>query len=242
MNSILNELPIGFIAVFVGLLGAAIGSFLNVVIYRVPRDESLFNPGSHCPQCHTLIHPWHNIPVISYLLLSGHCAYCGEKISLRYPIVEALTAIVSIWAFLLFGWSWATLGGMVLSWHLIALAFIDWDTMTLPDHLVLPMGIAGFVFALLSGGLLGLFSGIISAAIGAKLSPDSTEKMVMVEINEEEKQISISEYKQLQSERLLQKIKEEEPPGLDIQESKNEKQYETKIPDKAGGDTDSLQS
>ena len=166
MISILKELPVGFIAVFLGILGASVGSFLNVVIYRLPRNLSLFKPGSHCTHCQTPIRPWHNIPIISYFMLGRRCASCGAVISMRYPIVETLSVLVSVLAFLRFGWSWSTLGGMVLSWHLIALAFIDWDTMTLPDHIVLPMGIAGILFVWINGGLNGFLLGLISAAIG----------------------------------------------------------------------------
>src|SRR5688572_13899648 len=75
-----------------GVLGVAVGSFLNVVIHRVPRDGSLLRPGSHCPHCQTPVRPWHNIPVLSWLALRGRCARCRQPIGVRYPLVELGTA------------------------------------------------------------------------------------------------------------------------------------------------------
>ena len=89
----------------VGLLGLAVGSFLNVVIHRVPRGESLLRPGSHCPQCTAPIRPWHNVPVLGWLLLRGRCADCAAPISARYPLVEAGTAALFVAVAARFGWS-----------------------------------------------------------------------------------------------------------------------------------------
>jgi leader peptidase (prepilin peptidase)/N-methyltransferase len=127
--------------VLVGVLGLAIGSFLNVVIYRVPRGESLLHPASHCPSCGTPIRPWHNVPVIGWLVLRGRCASCGAPISARYPLVElgtgvlfvavamrmdALSLLSALPSYLYF----AAVG--------LALAFIDLDSRRLPNVLVLP--------------------------------------------------------------------------------------------------------
>jgi Type II secretory pathway, prepilin signal peptidase PulO and related peptidases len=82
--------------VFLGLFGLLIGSFLNVVVHRVPRRESIIRPSSHCPQCGHVLHAWENIPVLSWLLLRGRCHACGSSISWRYPALELLTAIFSV--------------------------------------------------------------------------------------------------------------------------------------------------
>src|SRR5271165_1969196 len=87
-------------ATFAGVLGAIAGSFLNVVVYRLPRHESLIKPASHCPRCATPLKPYDNVPILSWLLLRGHCRGCGEPISPRYPLVEALTAALCVGAVL----------------------------------------------------------------------------------------------------------------------------------------------
>jgi leader peptidase (prepilin peptidase)/N-methyltransferase len=144
------------------LLALVIGSFLNVVIYRLPRmmDQSwseecrvylglkphnepeklgLSLPFSHCPECKAVIRPWHNIPLFSYLFLGGRCAYCNARISLRYPLVEAITCIVSVYVVWKFGFSWQSVAGLVFSWILISLTFIDLDHHILPDQLTLSL-------------------------------------------------------------------------------------------------------
>jgi len=87
-------------ATFAGVLGAIMGSFLNVVAYRLPRHESLITPASHCPRCGTPVKPYDNIPILSWLLLRGHCRSCAAPISPRYPLVEALTAALCVGAVL----------------------------------------------------------------------------------------------------------------------------------------------
>src|ERR1700712_3277239 len=105
--------------IVVALLGLAVGSFLNVVIYRVPRDESLVRPGSHSPHCGHEVRNRHNVPVLGWLLLRGRCADCSAPISVRYPLVEAGTALL-------------------LAAVAVALGAIDLDVMRLPDKIVLP--------------------------------------------------------------------------------------------------------
>src|SRR6185312_15631271 len=90
----------------VGLLGLAVGSFLNVVIHRVPRDESLIRPGSHCPRCGSPVRRRHNVPVLGWLVLRGRCADCKTPISARYPLVEAATGALFVAVAARFGWSW----------------------------------------------------------------------------------------------------------------------------------------
>lgn len=136
-----------------GVLGLIIGSFLNVVIYRVPQGESIVTPGSHCPECGHYLRPWELIPVFSYLLLGGKCHKCGIRISWRYPAVELLTGI-------LFGLTYLfrlerTTSGLIFDLFfvalLITLTFIDLDTFRLPDVLVLMVAAIGLTNTLVTG-------------------------------------------------------------------------------------------
>jgi leader peptidase (prepilin peptidase) / N-methyltransferase len=146
-------------------LGLAIGSFLNVVIYRLPimlerqwleqcaelsgskannpadghEQFNLVVPRSRCPSCGAAIAAWQNIPVLSWLILRGRCARCGVRISLRYPFIEALSAILSGVVAWKFGFGWPAIAALVLTWFLVALAFIDLDHQLLPDTLTLPL-------------------------------------------------------------------------------------------------------
>jgi len=122
----------------VGLLGLAVGSFLNVVIYRVPIGQSLIRPGSHCPHCDSEVRNRHNVPVLSWLLLRGRCADCRAPISVRYPLVEAGTAVLFVAVAARFGLSWELPAYLYLAAVSVALAAIDLDTMRLPDAIVLP--------------------------------------------------------------------------------------------------------
>ncbi|GIF19129.1 leader peptidase (prepilin peptidase)/N-methyltransferase [Actinoplanes tereljensis] len=131
-------MPDELLLVYVGLLGLAIGSFLNVVIHRVPRNESLVRPGSHCPHCGHAIRARHNVPVFGWLLLRGRCADCSAPISMRYPLVEAGTAALFVAVAAKFGWSWELPAYLYLAAISIALAAIDIDLMRLPDRIVLP--------------------------------------------------------------------------------------------------------
>jgi leader peptidase (prepilin peptidase) / N-methyltransferase len=153
------------------LFGLLVGSFLNVVIHRVPvmlerswRREALaldgkeppddapydlIRPRSACPSCKAPITAMQNIPVISWLVLKGRCAGCGTRISARYPLVELLTALMSAVVAWRFGFGWATAAALVLTWFLVALAFIDIDTQLLPDNMTLPLLWMGLLLALL---------------------------------------------------------------------------------------------
>ena len=172
------------------LLGLVVGSFLNVVIHRLPimmerewrqqcaelaaedvhaaREQgspaevvpastavpafNLVVPRSACPSCGTQIHGWHNIPVVSYLLLGGRCAACGTPISLRYPLVELLTGVLSAAVAWRFGLSWTVLPALVLTWSLVALAAIDLDRQLLPDDITLPLLWLGLLISLCEPG------------------------------------------------------------------------------------------
>ena len=127
----------------IGLLGLLVGSFLNVVIHRLPRGESLMRPASRCPGCATPIKPYDNVPVVSWLLLRGRCRSCGARISPRYPLVEGLTAAVFVGAALTRGVDddlalWLPFAAM-----LIAVAGIDLDHRIIPNKILLPAAIWG---------------------------------------------------------------------------------------------------
>ncbi|BFU46776.1 prepilin peptidase [Krasilnikovia sp. MM14-A1004] len=136
----------------VGLLGLAVGSFLNVVIHRVPLGQSLIRPGSHCPQCDAAVRRRHNVPVAGWLLLRGRCADCQAPISARYPLVEAGTAALYVAVAARFGWSWELPAYLYLAAIAIALAAIDLDVLRLPDQIVLPS--YGVALALLAPAMI----------------------------------------------------------------------------------------
>ena len=124
--------------VFSLLLGLCLGSFLNVVVYRLPRHESLVRPGSHCPGCGAAIRWYDNIPVVSWLALRGKCRACGTDISPRYIIVEAVTGVAFTLAMWRFGLAWPLLVAWFFIAAMVAIAFIDYDHMIIPNRIVLP--------------------------------------------------------------------------------------------------------
>jgi leader peptidase (prepilin peptidase)/N-methyltransferase len=137
-----------FWAVSIFLFGAAIGSFLNVVIHRTPIHESIVTPGSHCPKCDAKIRFYDNAPILSYLILMGRCRYCRSPISIRYPIVELITALIGVGLY----WRWGltpTFGVFFLfSAAMIAVFFIDLDHLIIPDAISLngiPIGLAASI-------------------------------------------------------------------------------------------------
>ena len=167
-----------------GFLGLLVGSFVNVVVHRLPKmmDNdwrcqcaelhgqeapqtealSLATPRSRCPECGHTITALENIPIISWLALRGKCSACCAPISPRYPMVEALTALLSALAAAHFGFGWPVAGALVLIWCLVALTFIDYDTQLLPDSITLPLLWTGLLF-----NLYGTFADLQSAVIGA---------------------------------------------------------------------------
>ena len=184
-----------FFIVSIAILSMIVGSFLNVVIYRLPRiienewgqecreylglkpglsdtkPISLSLPFSHCPHCKKTLKPWHNIPIISYLVLRGKCGYCHARISLRYPIVEILCCVTSVYVAWRFGFSWQTLGALFFTWTLIALTFIDLDYHLLPDQLtffLLGLGLFLSLFSVFCNphdAILGMLAGYLIFAI-----------------------------------------------------------------------------
>lgn len=127
------------------LLGLILGSFLNVVIYRIPRRESLVRPGSHCPSCGQPIHFYDNVPVFSWLVLRGKCRSCHISISVRYPLVELITGIAFVVAFWRFGPDWQLLVAWGFIAAMVAVAFIDFDHMIIPNKIVLPGALLGLM-------------------------------------------------------------------------------------------------
>ena len=123
--------------VIVALFGLFIGSFLNVCIYRIQKGESIVWPPSHCPKCTKALKPWDNIPVISYLILKGRCRYCTEPISVRYPVVELLSALLAVSLLYRFGMSVTFLIYYLWACVLIIITFIDLDIQIIPDTLSL---------------------------------------------------------------------------------------------------------
>lgn len=177
-----------------GFVGLVVGSFLNVVAYRVPimlgrawrqqcaeledddlpepdhavgKTFNLLTPNSTCPGCGKAIAPHHNVPVLSYLFLRGRCAECGIRISPRYPIVEAIAAILSLVAAWIFGPTWQLVLALPVTWTLLALSVIDIDHTLLPDSMTLPLMWAGLLTSLFVVDGEVLFTDARSSLIGA---------------------------------------------------------------------------
>jgi leader peptidase (prepilin peptidase)/N-methyltransferase len=156
-----------FVVVVCVLMGLAVGSFLNVVIYRVPRKESVVSPRSSCPSCHTQIAARDNIPVISWLVLRAKCRTCGEHISARYPLVESATAVLFAGVALRFGASWTLPAFLVLVAGLLALAFTDLEHLLLPVRIVYPVLGLVSAFLVLAAAVTGEWSRLgVAAASG----------------------------------------------------------------------------
>ena len=160
-----------------GVRGAALGSFINVVIHRLPVGLSLWSPRSHCPKCKRPVRPHENLPILGYLLLRGRCAGCRERISVRYPLVEAVGAGLTVLALLYAHTPLAALlwTGFVLA--LLAVVFIDYDHRIIPDVISLPGIVVGLLWALAGppsfvGSLLGVLAGgggLLLVAVGYRL-------------------------------------------------------------------------
>ena len=144
------------------ILGIVIGSFLNVVIHRIPLEENIAFPPSHCPKCKEKLYWWHNIPVISYLLLGAKCHFCKEPISARYPIVEILSGLLFVSLYLKIGLRWELLFIYGSFAALLALSMIDFDYMAVPDS----VNFAALLFALINPDFLNSFKYAVIAALG----------------------------------------------------------------------------
>jgi leader peptidase (prepilin peptidase)/N-methyltransferase len=133
-----------------GLGGLMIGSFLNVVAFRVPRGESLVHPGSHCPGCGAAVRPYDNVPVLSWLFLRGRCRDCGERISPRYPVVEAITGLLFVAVLLVKGVSVDALPGLALVVILVPTALIDLEYRVIPNSLMAIGAVVGLALVLVA--------------------------------------------------------------------------------------------
>ncbi len=153
---------------FIPLFGAAIGSFLNVVIYRLPRRESLSFPPSHCPSCNTPIRYRDNIPIISYLLLKGSCRECHVRISPVYPVIEFVTACFALTLYLQNGLTLQLLSDFTLAAILLAAMMIDYRYMIIPDKLNASGALIAVIVALLQG-IPEIFRSLLGAVTGAIL-------------------------------------------------------------------------
>ena len=193
MDSIADFLtanPVAFITLG-ALLGLVIGSFLNVVIHRLPKilerqwraecaelqglpapdlpRYNLWSPRSACPKCEHRLGPLENIPIVSYMWLRAKCSACGVRIPVRYPVVEALSGALSGYIAWHFGFGWSALAFMIFAWAMIALAFIDLDTFYLPDSvtlLLLWLGLVAHAFQLLPQLKVALTDAVLGAAAG----------------------------------------------------------------------------
>lgn len=187
LTTFLQATPLVFYFVVI-IFGLLVGSFINVVIYRLPKmmektwrqecrllldiddkdntvEEGKFDlvtPRSRCPFCAHKIAAWENIPLVSYLILRGKCSECKKTIPVRYPLVELLSAIMSCFIAFHFGWSIQTFLALFLTWALICLSFIDYDTQLLPDDITLP-----FLWLGIIANMFGLFTDIYSSLFGA---------------------------------------------------------------------------
>ncbi|MFT4636429.1 MAG: leader peptidase (prepilin peptidase)/N-methyltransferase [Arenicella sp.] len=185
MIETIATLPISWLSFISAIIGLLVGSFLNVVVFRYPvmmkyqwtvqsrewleiepltdpEPPTLSKPASHCSQCKTPIRAWQNIPLLSWLLLRGRCASCSQQISIRYPLVELMTAMFSAMVVYKFGFSLQAGFGLILTWVLVALSFIDFDHKLLPDDIVIPILWLGLALSLVP-----VFGNTNSAVLGA---------------------------------------------------------------------------
>lgn len=162
-------------SIIVFALGASLGSFINVVVYRLPTGLSVLWPPSRCPKCFNRLKAYDNVPVFGWLWLKGRCRYCQTKISRRYPLVETLTGIIFLIVFWVFQFSIFTLGYWAFCSWLLALSLIDLDTMTLPNPLTKSGLMLGIIFQVaigwlseptLAGLVKRLMTGIAGAVVG----------------------------------------------------------------------------
>ena len=147
-------------------MGACLGSFLNVVIYRLPLEKSIIRPGSSCPSCEKPIRWYDNIPLLSYTILKGRCRNCGTRISLRYPAIELASAVITLLVYRLFGLSFEALTALVLSLGMFAVAVIDFEHMIIPDELSFGGIVVGLGFSFIPEGMKPL-DALIGAVAGS---------------------------------------------------------------------------
>ncbi|HOC43100.1 MAG TPA: A24 family peptidase [Thermoanaerobaculales bacterium] len=163
--------PQPLVIVYALAVGAVVGSFLNVLIWRVPRGMSIIRPGSHCPACGAAIRWFDNVPILSWLALGGRCRRCRGRISLRYPVVEAAAGLLAVAALLRYGLSLPGLEALLFSWTSLALGLIDLEHQILPDVMTYPAIAFGLLCSILGGlttfadALLGMLAGAAVPAL-----------------------------------------------------------------------------
>jgi leader peptidase (prepilin peptidase) / N-methyltransferase len=171
MNSAMHEALFiqnpTFVWIVVAVFGACVGSFLNVVIHRVPRGESIVTPPSACPKCQRRLRPWENVPVVGWLALRGRCAGCRESISPRYPLIETAGALLALGCLWQFGLSLHALLSFALLAAMLAVALIDWEWMIIPDGISLGFLALGLAASPWSGP--GILASVVGAVIGGGL-------------------------------------------------------------------------
>ncbi|AFY46555.1 prepilin signal peptidase PulO-like peptidase [Nostoc sp. PCC 7524] len=171
----MDTLIVALASLIVFALGASVGSFINVVVYRLPAGLSILWPPSRCPHCLNQLKAYDNVPVLGWVWLKGRCRYCKSKISRRYPVVEAVTGIIFLLIYFLFNVSILTIGYWTFCSWLLALSLIDLDTMTLPNPLTKSGLVLGIIFqivfgyiteASIAGVIKHLMMGIVGAVLG----------------------------------------------------------------------------
>lgn len=165
MLEICTESPL-FIWALVIALGLCVGSFTNVLIWRMPRHQSIIRPASRCPGCNNELKWYHNIPVVSWLVLRGRCGFCKTRISAIYPVVELLTAALFAAFYARYGVSWTTLGFWYMSFTLVAVFFIDLEHQIIPNKLTYPGVFVGFATSMVSTHLP-WHQSLLGAVVGA---------------------------------------------------------------------------
>ena len=163
-----------FILIWICIVGLCLGSFYNVVILRSLTNESIVFPSSKCPKCNNKLKPWHNIPVLSYIFLRGKCAFCKEKISIQYPIIELITMGLFAFCYIKFGLTWKSLFGIILSSSLLIMTMTDFKEKLVDCNIAIGLAVVGVLYNWLVNNtvldsIYGLIAGVIIMEIIARL-------------------------------------------------------------------------
>ena len=162
INSDLNNYLLFWVAIF----GLCLGSFFNVVILRSLTNESIVFPASKCPKCNNKLKPWHNIPVLSYLFLRGKCAFCKEKISIQYPLIELITMGLFVFSFIKFGLEWKSLFAMIICSCMLIMSMTDLKEKLVDCNIAIGLSIIGLLYnGLINHTLLDSIYGLLLGAI-----------------------------------------------------------------------------
>ena len=164
----MDLVPKPLILTFAFAVGAVVGSFLNVIILRLPRDESIVTPGSHCPHCGAAVRWWDNVPVLSWLVLRARCRQCAAPISVRYPLIELAGGAIAVGAVALYGIGVVGVEVALFAWISLALGVIDFEHQLLLDVLTYPSIVGGIAFSF-AGGLTSPLESILGALVGAAI-------------------------------------------------------------------------